>query len=62
MGKNMRCERCGDVIGVYEPLVQVSDGQARLTSAAAEPQIGDEPGERFHRACFTEPPASGGVA
>jgi hypothetical protein len=50
----LRCAHCGDVIGVYEPLVVVHDGVARTTSAAAEPHLGEEPGERFHRACHGE--------
>ena len=58
MAERMRCARCGDVIGFYEPLVY-SSGQSRSTSAAAEPQIGSEPGERFHRGCYLEPPDSG---
>lgn len=54
MGEPMRCGHCGDVIGVYEPLVLLADGEPRTTSAAAEPQIGDAPGLLFHRACFAE--------
>lgn len=56
MEQPMRCGHCGDVIGVYEPLVVVRDGETRSTSAAAEPHIGEEPGERFHRACHSEEP------
>jgi hypothetical protein len=50
----MRCEHCGDVIGIYEPLVLLADGHARTSSAAAEPQIGDELGKHFHRACYPD--------
>lgn len=50
----MRCRQCGDVIGYYEPLVLLERGQARASSAAAEPQLGNAPGERFHRACYVE--------
>jgi hypothetical protein len=50
----MKCGHCGDVIGIYEPVVLLRDGQARTTSAAAEPQVGDEPGEHFHRTCYAE--------
>jgi hypothetical protein len=55
MDQPMKCGRCGDVIGVYEPLVLLAAGQARTSSAAAEPQIGDGAGELFHRACYAEP-------
>jgi hypothetical protein len=54
IGEPMRCGHCGDVIGVYEPLVLLDGGEPRTTSAAAEPQIGDEPGVLFHRACYAE--------
>jgi hypothetical protein len=51
MSQLIRCGQCGDVIGIYEPLVLVCEGRARTTSVGAEPQVGEEPGERFHRAC-----------
>lgn len=50
----MRCGRCGDVIGFYEPLVLLGDHQARTTSAAAEPHIAEEPGKLLHRACYSK--------
>ena len=53
MQQPMRCARCGDVIGIYEPLVLLADGLARTTSAASEPRVGEEPGEHFHRACYS---------
>ncbi len=45
------CDQCGDVVGVYEPLVLVVDGQALETSQAAEPSAAEHATERFHRAC-----------
>jgi len=45
------CDRCGDIIGIYEPTVVV-DGEPRETSRAAEPDLAARPGERYHRACF----------
>jgi hypothetical protein len=53
----MRCGRCGEVIGIYEPLVLAHEGLVRATSVAGEPRIAAEPGERFHRACYAENPA-----
>jgi hypothetical protein len=46
-----RCHHCGDVIGVYEPLVLLGSEGGRETSVAAEPQLAmtDEP--VFHRDC-----------
>jgi hypothetical protein len=50
----MRCGHCGEVIGIYEPLVLAHGGLVRATSVAGEPRIAAEPGERFHRACYAE--------
>jgi hypothetical protein len=50
----MRCGHCGEVIGIYEPLVLAHEGLVRATSVAGEPCIAAEPGERFHRACYAE--------
>jgi hypothetical protein len=46
-----RCSRCGEPIGVYEPLVVIERGRARRTSRAAEPEIATAPGEYRHLAC-----------
>jgi hypothetical protein len=48
----LRCARCGEVIGVYEPLAVVVDAIGRITSIAAEPGVAPASGELFHRACF----------
>jgi hypothetical protein len=50
-GDVLRCRRCGDVIGVYEPLLVVLDGQATLTSRAADPDVAAR-GTHFHRECY----------
>jgi hypothetical protein len=55
----MRCLRCGDVIGHYEPLVLVAQGQEHLTSAAADPQIAEQRGALFHHACFVKEQEAG---
>jgi len=62
IGEPMTCRECGDVIGCYEPLVLLLDGQPRTTSATAEPQVGDAPGEHFHRACYAEDRGAGAPA
>jgi hypothetical protein len=52
--RTLRCHHCGDVIGVYEPMIMLADGQARNTSRATEP-LGREPvGECYHRACYSQ--------
>jgi hypothetical protein len=45
-----RCRYCGDIIGVYEPMVVADAGRARLTSLAAEPDLPAE-ARSFHREC-----------
>jgi hypothetical protein len=45
------CEACGDLIGVYEPLVMRSRASERTTSRAAEPQLRARDGAYFHREC-----------
>ncbi|MBV9166262.1 MAG: hypothetical protein JO342_08915 [Solirubrobacterales bacterium] len=47
-----RCARCSDVIGVYEPLVQVDGDMARRTSRAAEPTIAAKAGPFYHLDCY----------
>jgi len=50
----MRCRHCGDVIGVYEPLVTVTDGHPRETSRVLE--LGNAEhrtdGACYHRSCY----------
>jgi hypothetical protein len=48
------CRHCDEVIGAYEPLVVMAEGEARETSRAAEPCVGGSAGELFHAACFRE--------
>jgi hypothetical protein len=48
----LRCVHCGDVIGVYEPLVACVGDEARETSRAAEPDLALQDTEVYHRACF----------
>jgi hypothetical protein len=58
MAPRITCDHCAEVIGVYEPVVLVTDGKARETSRAAEPAVGAERGERYHLACYVERSAS----
>jgi len=51
----LRCSSCGDVIGVYEPLVHVLGGVARPTSRAAEPELAYSSGQHFHLDCYEGP-------
>jgi hypothetical protein len=52
MSQVLHCDDCGDVIGVYEPLVAIVDGHARELSRAAEPSAAGHATQRFHRACY----------
>jgi len=47
-----RCGRCGDVIGVYEPMVLESPDGDRETSVAAEPHLAVTDRTCFHRDCY----------
>lgn len=47
----VRCHHCGDVIGVYEPLVVMTETGTRETSLAAEPDLTGVPSPVYHCAC-----------
>ena len=47
------CAQCGDVIGVYEPMVMLTGSEALQTSYAAQPDL--LPHSRYyHRACYAQ--------
>lgn len=46
------CRRCGETIGVYEPLALAGEDGVRITSRAAEPGLGDAGSSYFHRDCY----------
>ena len=50
--ETLRCEHCGDVIGVYEPLIVRSGDDVRETSRAAEPELPLPRAQHYHRECF----------
>jgi hypothetical protein len=54
-----RCRHCGDVIGVYEPMILVSSEGGRETSLAAEPQLDATGCTCFHAPCFASDGATG---
>jgi hypothetical protein len=54
MSEPLSCRRCGEPIGVYEPLIALLDGRPRETSRAAEPIPAHVGGECYHRACFEQ--------
>jgi hypothetical protein len=54
MSEAMLCAHCGEVIGVYEPLIALVDGLPLETSLLAEPGSARSADDRFHRACFVE--------
>jgi hypothetical protein len=45
------CQRCGEIIGVYEPLVVDEECPARVTSRAAEPAL-PAGGSYCHHSCL----------
>jgi hypothetical protein len=52
MSDLLRCRHCGEVIGVYEPLVTFLEGRPFETSRLADPLAGALDGRAYHRACF----------
>jgi hypothetical protein len=48
----LRCGHCGEVIGVYEPLVVLTEREARESSLAAEPQLHNSNAAHYHTACY----------
>lgn len=54
MIQKLMCDHCGGVIGVYEPVVVIVDGEARTTSRAAEEAVVARPGPRYHVDCYLE--------
>lgn len=58
MKHELRCQHCGDLIGVYEPLVRLADGHPHETSRAAHPNPGDCGVPCFHRSCYEQVGAS----
>jgi hypothetical protein len=48
----LRCDLCSDVIGVYEPLIVLIDGQVVETSRAAYQHAGALGEGCYHRTCY----------
>ena len=53
-GARLTCDQCGNVIGVYEPIVVIADGEVHETSRAAVPELASVPGLRYHRECYLD--------
>jgi hypothetical protein len=47
-----RCQDCGEVIGVYEPLVVYDGSGAHTTSRAAEPDLRAGAAAYYHGDCY----------
>jgi hypothetical protein len=54
MRDELRCRHCGDLIGVYEPLIMLADGRAQETSRLAHPHPLSAAELCFHRGCYPE--------
>jgi hypothetical protein len=48
----LRCQMCGTVIGVYEPLTVRADGTVRTSSIASEPELSPLIGGHYHLDCY----------
>jgi hypothetical protein len=56
------CGHCRDVIGVYEPMVVLLDGEALLTSRAVADRDLPRDARCYHEACFALAEATGPTA
>lgn len=52
MSKDAHCRHCGQVIGVYEPLIRLVGGRAQETSRVLDPEVAEVDGCCYHRACY----------
>ena len=50
----LRCSACGDALGVYEPLVAIRRGSARVSSLAREPDLQSGADALVHHSCAVE--------
>lgn len=48
---DIRCRSCGDVIGVYEPMIVMLGGERLLTSRAAASGAFPDEATHYHAAC-----------
>jgi hypothetical protein len=54
-----RCERCGEVIGVYEPLIYAHANGVHQSSRAADPGLAaSATGSLYHAACYAPSPGA----
>jgi hypothetical protein len=51
VSRRLLCPLCGDVIGVYEPVLVVGEGTARTSSLAREPHLASGEDVVIHRTC-----------
>jgi hypothetical protein len=47
-----RCRHCGDVIGIYEPVILRLPGGDHRTSRLAEPDLFGDERDWYHELCF----------
>jgi hypothetical protein len=48
-----RCRHCGELIGVYEPLILTADSGRHETSVLAEPELFPTDEDCYHRDCWS---------
>jgi hypothetical protein len=47
-----RCQYCGDVLGVYEPVILIHNGLPHVTSRAAQAHLFPTTDPGYHKACY----------
>lgn len=58
----IHCQHCGEVIGVYEPLIVIVDDEAVQTSRAAARNELAHGGPYYHQPCFMQAHGATGTA
>jgi hypothetical protein len=58
MDHGWTCAQCGEIIGVYEPVIVAEGTCRRLTGRLTEPRFATPLGVRYHAACWTSTEAS----
>jgi hypothetical protein len=61
-GEPPRCRYCGDVIGVYEPVILTLPTGTHLTSRLAEPNLFSTDRDCYHEVCYGLATAGNGPA
>jgi hypothetical protein len=49
---DLRCARCGEIIGIYEPTIVLAGEEIRETARAADDRLPVKGAAHYHRDCY----------